>query len=173
MRKRTLAIVVATLVVTVGAVAFGAVSLGALSAKSPAPAGTTESSGAAESTTPTEAAPAAEPTETASSAAGASAFEPYTPEAVASAADTDAVVLFFHATWCPTCKQLADDIRANIDQVPTDVRILLVDYDTATDLKQKYGVTLQHTLVQVDSAGNALGTWNGTPTLDELLSQLT
>jgi thioredoxin 1 len=111
------------------------------------------------------------PSET-TAAEASGALQEYTPEAVASASPGDTVVLFFHATWCPTCKQLADDIRANADDVPDDVRILLVDYDTATELKQKYGVTLQHTLVQVNSDGDPLGTWHLTRTLDELLNDL-
>jgi thiol:disulfide interchange protein len=105
--------------------------------------------------------------------AGRSAtFQDYAPEAVSSATADDTVVLFFHATWCSTCKLLADDITANADSIPDTVRILLVDFDTATDLKQRYGVTLQHTLVQVDSTGDAVERWHLTRTLDELLDLL-
>jgi thioredoxin 1 len=105
--------------------------------------------------------------------AGASAgFQEYTPEAVSSATNDETVVLFFHATWCSTCKLLADDIAANADSIPDDVRILLVDFDTATELKQKHGVTLQHTLVQVDSTGESIEKWHLTRTLDELLDSL-
>ncbi len=105
--------------------------------------------------------------------AGASAaFQEYTPEAVSSATADETVVLFFHATWCSTCKLLADDIEANADSIPDDVRILLVDFDTATELKQRHGVTLQHTLVQVDSTGDAVKQWHLTRTLDELLDSL-
>lgn len=114
--------------------------------------------------------PSAPPAITATEASGA--LQEYTPEAVASASSDDRVVLFFHARWCATCKVLADDIRASADDVPDDVRILLVDYDTATELKQKYGVTLQHTLVQVNADGDPLGTWHLTRTLDELLNDL-
>jgi len=106
-------------------------------------------------------------------AAGSSAsFQEYTPEAVSSATADETVVLFFHATWCSTCKLLADDITANADSIPDDVQILLVDFDTATDLKQRYGVTLQHTLVQVDSNGDAIEQWHLTRTLGELLDSL-
>lgn len=106
-------------------------------------------------------------------AGGASAsFREYTPEAVSSATADEKVVLFFHATWCSTCKLLADDIAANADSIPDDVQILLVDFDTATDLKQRHGVTLQHTLVQIDSNGDALEQWHLTRTLDELLDSL-
>lgn len=107
------------------------------------------------------------------SAAGSStSFQGYTPEAVSSARADQKVVLFFHATWCSTCKVLADDIAANVGSIPDDVRILLVDFDTATDLKQRHGVTLQHTLVQVDANGDAVEQWHLTRTLDELLDSL-
>ncbi|MFO7691125.1 MAG: thioredoxin domain-containing protein [Cryobacterium sp.] len=99
-------------------------------------------------------------------------FQKYTPEVVSSATADETVVLFFHAAWCSTCKLLADDITANAGSIPDNVQILLVDFDTATDLKQRYGVTLQHTLVQVDSDGNALEQWHLTRTLDELLDSL-
>lgn len=106
-------------------------------------------------------------------AAGSTAsFQEYTPEAMSSATADETVVLFFHATWCSTCKLLADDITANADSIPDDVQILLVDFDTATDLKQRYGVTLQHTLVQVDSNGDAVEQWHLTRTLDDLLDSL-
>ena len=144
MRKPVVVIVIAALAVAVGAAAIGVISLGSTPASDLSPP----------------------------SSAASSAFTEYTPEVFASVSETDTVVLFFHATWCPTCKQLADDINANVERIPSDVRILLVNFDTATDLKQKYGVTLQHTLVQVNAAGGETERWVGTPTLDELLSQL-
>lgn len=62
-------------------------------------------------------------------------------------------LLFFHAPWCPQCKALDADISKNI---PNDsgVTIYKVDYDSNQALRQKYGVTLQTTLVKVDSNGN-------------------
>ncbi len=108
----------------------------------------------------------------ATEAGSSAAFTEFTPEAVSSATADEKVVLFFHATWCSTCKLLADDIATNAETIPDDVRILLVDFDSATDLKQKYGVTLQHTLVQVDSSGEAIEQWHLTRTLDELLDSL-
>jgi thioredoxin 1 len=41
------------------------------------------------------------------------------------------------------------------------VTIVKVDYDTATDLKRRYGVTMQHTSVQVDGASEPVRTWAG------------
>lgn len=95
-------------------------------------------------------------------------YEVYAPEKLAKA-DTGNVVLFFRASWCPTCKVLDADIRAHRDMIPADVAILDVNYDTETALKQKYGVTYQHTLVQVDAKGNQITKWSGGQTLASLL----
>jgi thiol-disulfide isomerase/thioredoxin len=87
-------------------------------------------------------------------------------------AEKGKVVLFFKADWCPSCKALDADITKNLSQIPADVLILKVNYDTATDLKKKYGVLGQHTLVSVDKDGDAKATWRGSATLPELLSEL-
>lgn len=70
------------------------------------------------------------------------------------------VVVFFKASWCPMCKAAEADFQAHFDQLPKDVTILKTDYDTATDLKTKYGVTMQDTFVQVDSEGTMVTKWN-------------
>lgn len=95
----------------------------------------------------------------------------YAPDKFAFA-EEGKVVLFFRASWCPSCKALDADIRANLSAIPKDVLILDVNYDTEKALKTKYGVTTQHTLVQVDASGNRLALWNGNPTLKELLSEV-
>lgn len=82
------------------------------------------------------------------------------------------VVLFFRASWCPTCRALDADIKANLSQIPKNVLILDVDYDKSADLKKQYGVTYQHTLVQVDADGKMLAKWSGSAGLAELLAQV-
>lgn len=82
------------------------------------------------------------------------------------------VVLFFRASWCPTCRALDADIKANLAQIPKNVLILDVDYDKAVDLKKQYGVTYQHTLVQVDASGNMITKWSGSANLSEFLKQV-
>lgn len=77
--------------------------------------------------------------------------------------DTD-VVLFFNAAWCSTCKQARENIEADLAAIPADLTIVVVDYDNSDDLKRKYGVTLQHTFVQIDAAGNELAKWSGSVT---------
>lgn len=101
----------------------------------------------------------------------AESYESYAPEKLAFA-ETGNVVLFFRASWCPSCRALDKDINENLGAIPTDLKILDVDYDNSQELKQKYGVTTQHTLVQVDKDGNMISKWSGSPTLSSLVSQI-
>jgi thiol-disulfide isomerase/thioredoxin len=98
-------------------------------------------------------------------------YEVYAPEKLARANEGD-VVLFFRASWCPTCRALDADIRANLEKIPAGLTILDVDYDNSTALKQKHGVTYQHTLVQVGATGNQIAKWSNSPTLAELIAQV-
>lgn len=87
-------------------------------------------------------------------------------------AETGDVVLFFHASWCPSCRGLSASIESNLASIPERVTILKTDYDQEVDLKKKYGVTYQHTLVQVDKDGNLMKKWSGSSSLEGLLSQI-
>lgn len=97
-------------------------------------------------------------------------YELYIPEKLARA-DSGDVILFFKATWCPSCRALDADIKDNLGQIPSGVTILELNYDTETALKQKYGVTYQHTLVQVDADGTLIKKWDGSPSLSALLAE--
>jgi thiol-disulfide isomerase/thioredoxin len=72
------------------------------------------------------------------------------------------VVYFFHATWCPDCR--ATDAALTGLGVPAGLTVVKVDYDTATELRKTYGVTQQHTFVQVGPDGAQLAKWTGTKT---------
>jgi thioredoxin 1 len=69
------------------------------------------------------------------------------------------VVLFFHAPWCPDCR--ATDTALTGTGVPDGLVVVKVDYDTSTELKQRFGITQQHTFVQLDKAGAAAKKWTG------------
>ena len=86
-------------------------------------------------------------------AAVAGAYTAYSEPAFTQAA-SQTRILFFHASWCPQCRLLDQDIQKQ--QLPPGVIIFKVDYDTNPALRQKYGVTLQTTLVKVDSSGSKL-----------------
>lgn len=82
------------------------------------------------------------------------------------------IVLDFYASWCPSCRKLEKDIKASLLDIPAGVTILKVNYDKEKELKQKYGVTQQHTLVQVDQSGNMIEKWSGGNTLESIISKL-
>ena len=79
-------------------------------------------------------------------------YEPYSAEAVAKVAGRK--ILFFHAPWCPQCRALEKSIQAGT--IPSGVTIFKVDYDSSTSLRQKYGVTIQTTLVEIEEDGGEI-----------------
>jgi thioredoxin 1 len=103
--------------------------------------------------------------------ASVGSYEAYSADKIARAAD-GTVVVFFHASWCPSCRALNSNIESNRSEISAGVSILKTDYDSETELRQKYGVTTQHTLVQVDKDGNLIKKWSGGSTLDSIISQI-
>lgn len=75
-------------------------------------------------------------------------------------------VLFFNASWCPQCKAMTDALTKDPALVPAGVTLVSVDYDSHTDLRKKYGVTMQHTFVQLDDSGNRVAKWSATSASD-------
>lgn len=79
-------------------------------------------------------------------------------------------MLFFDASWCPTCQEAKGNLTSQ--SIPDGLTIVDVDYDSNTALRQEYGVTTQHTFVQIDSNGQQLVKFTGSSTADEIKSQL-
>lgn len=86
-------------------------------------------------------------------------------------------VLYFYATWCPSCKTANEDFMANSNKIPKDVIVIRTNYNDPNtdqeekDLAKKYGITYQHTFVQIDSTGKEIAKWNGGQT-DELTANI-
>ncbi len=86
-------------------------------------------------------------------------------------------VLYFYATWCPSCKAANEDFTKNPDKIPEDVIVIRTNYNDPDtdqeekDLAKKYGITYQHTFVQIDSTGKEVTKWNGGQT-SELLTNI-
>ena len=91
----------------------------------------------------------------------------YTEQA-ASRAGTK-VVYFFHAPWCPTCRATEKAIAR--DGIPAGLTLVKVDFDSEDDLRRQYGVTTQHTFVQVDPSGAELAKWTGSEGGAEILAK--
>ena len=94
----------------------------------------------------------------------------YSQSAFDSASDKRRV-LYFHADWCPTCRPLNAALSKNPNQIPEGVVLFKTNYDTETALKTKYGITYQHTFVEVDVQGNAVQVWSG-GNVDDVISRL-
>ncbi|MCP4522983.1 MAG: thioredoxin family protein [Candidatus Gracilibacteria bacterium] len=95
-------------------------------------------------------------------------FVPFTTEAVA--ATTGTKVLFFHASWCGSCNSAANEFTS--ESAPDELSIFDVDYDSNIDLRKQYGVTTQHTFVQIDENGKMLKRWFGSRNYGDILNEL-
>lgn len=73
--------------------------------------------------------------------------------------DYSTSVIFFYAPWCPECRSFKQ--ATNDSTIPEGTQILEADYDSSTDLKKQYGVTLQSTFVRVNSTGELQKKWVG------------
>src|SRR3989338_11334857 len=86
-------------------------------------------------------------------------------------------VLYFYASWCPVCRPADADFKQNSSKIPEDTVVIKVNYNDPDtdqeekDLAKKYGITYQHTFVQIDAQGKEIAKWNGGQT-DELLSKI-
>ena len=97
-------------------------------------------------------------------------YAAYSDSAVSSALkEGKKVYVFFHATWCPSCKALDADIEKNLSSIPADVLVFKADYDNETALKRKYGVTVQTTVITLNSDGSLANKALGVGSLSELL----
>lgn len=91
--------------------------------------------------------------------------------------EAEKVVLFFYADWCPTCRPIDAEFKERMTEFPKNLQVYRISYNDSetTDkdraLAQKYGVTYQHTFVQIDKQGNEITKWNGGG-LDNLLSKI-
>ncbi len=94
----------------------------------------------------------------------------YSEAAATQTVKTGKTILFFHASWCPTCRAADADILKNAANIPSGTTILKVDYDSSAEMKKKYGVTTQHTFVQIDSTMNTVATWRSGNTLASIIA---
>lgn len=100
----------------------------------------------------------------------AGSYVEYAPELIAQTPGTK--ILFFHAEWCPQCRQLDSDLEST--GVPAGVTVMKVDYDSSQELRKKYGVTQQTTLVRVDDNGDLVEKFvaYADPSVDSLKANL-
>ena len=89
----------------------------------------------------------------AASMAHALEVKPYSAQALADAEKAgQPVALHFHADWCPTCRAQDKTLESMKSEKGLDLTILQVNYDTEKDLKKRYGVKMQSTMVVLKGA---------------------
>jgi len=74
--------------------------------------------------------------------------KPFSAAALAAAEKANQpVALQFHADWCPTCRTQDKVIQGLMTEKGLDLTILKVNYDTERDLKRRFKVNTQSTLI--------------------------
>jgi peroxiredoxin len=70
-------------------------------------------------------------------------------------------VYFFAADWCPQCHETMAEFRTRTSELPDNLTIVVVNYDTARALRTKYAIPVQDVLAEIDSQGRRLVDWVG------------
>ena len=74
--------------------------------------------------------------------------KPYSAAALAEAEKANQpVALHFHADWCPTCRAQDKVVQSLKTEKGLDLTILTVNYDTEKDLKRRFKVNSQSSLI--------------------------
>jgi len=90
--------------------------------------------------------------------AGSAVYEDYSASRYQELKGSKPVVLFFHADWCPTCRQMEKDINATLADFPDGTVILKTNYDTESTLKDEYDIKVQSTVIVLDASGEVIYT---------------
>jgi len=82
-------------------------------------------------------------------AAAAAAVRPFDQAAFNEAQKAGKPILVWvHAPWCPVCREQAKTIaRVTAGPAYRDMQVFRIDYDTQTSLWQKFGATMQSTVI--------------------------
>lgn len=79
--------------------------------------------------------------------------------------ENDTTVLFFHASWCPTCRSAEANLKASGTD---DLLVLKVDFDNSKELRSQYRVSDKHTFVQIDKDGLFVKRWSGSSNIESI-----
>lgn len=144
MSRQHLVIVISIILLIVASLAY------LVASKSPSPSPTTESE--PETITVDDTALGSDEVRYSDGSRPLGTYTAYSADKIAS---TEGVkLLFFHAPWCPQCRALEKSIEQG--DIPEGVTIFKVDYDSNHQLRQKYGITIQTTLLKIDDNGDKI-----------------
>lgn len=83
-------------------------------------------------------------------------YEDYTAEKAAALEGEQTYALYFKADWCPVCALFETNLQAMLADFPEGTVILKANYDTETELKDKYGVDHQTTFIVINAQGEVV-----------------
>jgi thiol:disulfide interchange protein len=161
MKNKIIYPAVILVVLSIGLVAYLLLSQKPTPATNQTTTNSTSSSSQSQASTSQSVSTPAKPTQT--------QYLPYSEENIKQAKDKN-IVLFFNASWCPTCQATTKNINNNITNSLSNTTILSVDYDTYPNLKAQYSVTMQHTFVKIDPSLNLIKKQSGLATLDDIVA---
>lgn len=96
-------------------------------------------------------------------------YENYSEQALKNASEKY-IVLFFHAEWCSTCKAFEKKVLS--ENIPNNILILKVDYDTNIKLKRKYNIVTQTSFVLVDNKWNFKKRWIWSRDINDIVKKI-
>lgn len=64
-----------------------------------------------------------------------------------------AFVLYFHADWCSVCQGMEAALNEDLINYPDGTKILKVNFDNDFEMREKYQVVMQSTMILVNSEG--------------------
>ncbi|QXQ06197.1 thioredoxin family protein [Sphingosinicellaceae bacterium] len=81
--------------------------------------------------------------------AAAPAVQPYNQAAFDAAQKAGKpIIVWVHAPWCPVCREQAKTIaRVTAQPAYKDMQVFRIDFDTQKPLWQKFGATMQSTVI--------------------------
>lgn len=79
--------------------------------------------------------------------------------------------IFFHASWCPVCREIEADLNENMSSYPDGVLILKADYDKETKLREEFDVNYQYHFVVFDADGEVVFS-NNLFSADEVIDKI-
>ncbi len=105
----------------------------------------------------------------------AASYIDYSPEKRTSYEGSKPFVIFFHASWCPTCVAIERELKDELAGYPDGVLIMQANFDIETALKEEFGVTRQYWFVVFDAAGEVTfsnNLFNATDVIEKAMETL-
>ena len=103
---------------------------------------------------------------------GPGTYQEYSQDSIAVLPETSMIVLFFSSSGCQSCLQAEAALVRDIEQIPTNVHIFRVDYDSQLSIRRQWGVTSPHTFVEINTDGQFVQRWSSSRDLNSILARL-